>query len=192
MEIEYGFGTGDGHVSVWHSPADLDVSGDGVFDAVLLDFDGDGVVDDAMWDSDGDGIADTVVLGVYGDDPQRRFVDAAGDGTWAQAVPLPMDLDPGSAGGDAEDPMIGAEVASERGDCAAAEPASDQGRAAPVVVAAPEGGGLLWVDTDGDGLLDTRLSDTTGDGLLDTAETVRSEDEVTEPESTPHPDGDGS
>lgn len=189
VEIEYGFGTGDGLVSVWHSPADLDVSGDGVLDAVLLDFDGDGLVDDAMWDSDGDGIADTVLLGIYGDDPLRGFVDGAGDGTWAQEVDPPDGRGRGSAGDEEVGaPVIESGPAAEPGDCPAAGPEADVGGAAPVVVAAPDGGGMLWVDTDGDGLLDTRLSDTTGDGLLDTAETVRPEETLSETASPPGDD----
>lgn len=192
VEIEYGFGTGDGHVSVWHSPADLDISGDGVLDAVLLDFDGDGLVDDAMWDSDGDGIADTVLLGIYGDDPVRGFVDGAGDGTWAHEVDPPDGPDTGSAGGvEIGTPVIESGPAAAPGDCPAVGPAADAGGAAPVVVAAPDGGGMLWVDTDGDGLLDTRLSDTTGDGLLDTAETVRPEEAVSIP-GPPYEDDDES
>ncbi|QRY62303.1 hypothetical protein JVX90_18285 [Gordonia sp. PDNC005] len=80
--IEYGFGTGDGDLSSWRSPADLDLSGDGLFDAVALDFDGDGRVDDAMWDSDGDGVADRSALDL--DDnghPDSVFTDG-GKGLW--------------------------------------------------------------------------------------------------------------
>lgn len=47
--IDYIFGPGDGSVTTWTSRADLDLSGDGVADAVRLDFDGDGRRDDAMW-----------------------------------------------------------------------------------------------------------------------------------------------
>ena len=60
--LEYFFGTGDGTLSTWHSPADLDLDHDGTLDAVALDFDGDGLRDDAMWDTDADGVADRAML----------------------------------------------------------------------------------------------------------------------------------
>lgn len=200
MEIEYGFGTGDGHVSVWHSPADLDLGGAGVLDAVLLDFDGDGLVDDAMWDSDGDGVADTVVLGAVGEGPPRAFLDGAGDGTWSQEVPMPAGHDPDpDPGWPAAHPAPAGPAAEQAEDQTEAydeaelppDPAEPSSSAAPVVVPAPDGGGTLWVDGDGDGLLDTRLSDTTGDGLLDTAETVRPEEAVSA-SAPPDPADDGS
>ena len=84
--LEYFFGTGDGATSTWHSPADLDLDGDGVLDAVALDFDGDGLFDDAMWDSDGDGVADRAVLDLDDDGvPERMFRDS-GRGRWEQPV----------------------------------------------------------------------------------------------------------
>lgn len=80
--IEYFFGTGDGALSTWHSPADADLDGDGVLDAVSLDFDGDGLTDDVMWDSDGDGRADRVVLDLNDDGtPETVFADS-GLGLW--------------------------------------------------------------------------------------------------------------
>ncbi|WP_235686870.1 hypothetical protein [Tomitella gaofuii] len=88
MDITYAFGTGDGEVTEWTSPADLDVDGDGAVDAVALDFDGDGLIDDAMWDADSDGVADTTCLDVAAGagGGERWFVDAAGDGTWATEI----------------------------------------------------------------------------------------------------------
>lgn len=89
--LEYFFGTGDGELSTWHSPADLDLDGDGVADAVALDFDGDGLIDDAMWDSDGDGIADRVVLDLNDGADATVFSDG-GLGLWEQPCrsgPLP-------------------------------------------------------------------------------------------------------
>ncbi|MDR2280047.1 MAG: hypothetical protein LBE07_04225 [Gordonia sp. (in: high G+C Gram-positive bacteria)] len=80
--IEYGFGTGHGELSSWRSPADLDLTGDGVFDAVALDFDGDGFADDAMWDSNGDGAADRSALDLDDDGhPEAVFTDG-GKGLW--------------------------------------------------------------------------------------------------------------
>ncbi|GAA3949041.1 hypothetical protein [Gordonia caeni] len=85
--LEYFFGTGDGATSTWHSPADLDLNGDGVLDAVALDFDGDGRIDDAMWDSDGDGVADRAVLDLDDDGVPERFFRDSGLGLWEQSVP---------------------------------------------------------------------------------------------------------
>ncbi|MCF8609078.1 hypothetical protein L5G28_02725 [Gordonia sp. HY285] len=83
--IEYGFGTGD-EMSSWRSPADLDLDGDSVLDAVALDFDGDGLVDDAMWDTDGDGVADRSVLDLDDDGvPETQFADG-GSGLWERPV----------------------------------------------------------------------------------------------------------
>ena len=83
--IEYGFGTGD-EMSSWRSPADLDLDGDGVLDAVALDFDGDGLIDDAMWDTDADGVADRSVLDLDDDGvPETQFADG-GSGLWERPV----------------------------------------------------------------------------------------------------------
>lgn len=83
--LTYSFGTGDGAATEWSSPADRDLSGDGVPDAVTVDFDGDGLRDDAMWDSDGDGRVDLAALDVGGDDPDRFYSDT-GRGLWDHRV----------------------------------------------------------------------------------------------------------
>lgn len=91
--LEYFFGTGDGALSTWHSPADLDLDGDGVPDAVALDFDGDGLIDDAMWDTDGDGIADRVVLDLDDDGIGGTVFADGGLGLWEQPrtdPPIPV------------------------------------------------------------------------------------------------------
>lgn len=96
--IDYFFGTGDGELSTWHSPADLDLDGDGTADAVALDFDGDGLIDDAMWDSDGDGVADRVVLDLDDDGRCEAVFTDGGLGLWEQpqhGAPSP-DADDGS------------------------------------------------------------------------------------------------
>ena len=87
--IDYLFGPGDGSTTTWTSRADLDLSGDGVPDAVRLDFDGDGRRDDAMWDTDGDGVADLVAIDVADepdpgtqDPPAERFYTDSGKGLW--------------------------------------------------------------------------------------------------------------
>ena len=86
-EIDYVFGTGDGTVHAWSSPADLDLSGTGACDAVRLDFDGSGSADDALWDSDGDGVADVAALDLDGDGVlDHFFTDPTGLGTWDHQI----------------------------------------------------------------------------------------------------------
>ena len=88
--IEYCFGTGESAVSVWTSPADLDLGEPGGTDAVGLDFDGDGRVDDAMWDSNGDGVADLAVLDADDNGEFDHFYgDPSGHGVWDSAVDAP-------------------------------------------------------------------------------------------------------
>jgi hypothetical protein len=82
-DIEYRFGTGQGDPHVHHSPATVDVNGDGTADGVALDFDGDGRVDDVMWDSDGDGVADTALLDLDDDGKaESAYHDPTDQGTW--------------------------------------------------------------------------------------------------------------
>lgn len=98
VDLTYHFGTGDGPVHRHVSPADLDLTGDGVLDAVALDFDGDGRVDDALWDADGDGAADRSVLDLDDDGrAERAFADPSGRGVWDRAVGAVPDTrsDPG-------------------------------------------------------------------------------------------------
>ncbi|MGB3303052.1 hypothetical protein [Gordonia sp. (in: high G+C Gram-positive bacteria)] len=80
--IAYVFGTGDGALSHWTSPADLDLNGDGIPDAVALDFDGDGLLDDAMWDSDGNGTADLALLDLDDDGHREAQFRDGGRGLW--------------------------------------------------------------------------------------------------------------
>ncbi|WP_199257104.1 hypothetical protein [Tomitella fengzijianii] len=157
MDITYAFGTGDGEVTEWTSSADLDSDGDGTADAVALDFDGDGLIDDAMWDADADGVADTTCLDVAAGpgEGERWFVDSAGDGTWATEIPVEHDA--GGPGG-AREPPARAHVMEAGGNPVHAGP-DESG---------PEERGLL-VDSDRDGIADTRLADSDGDGYLDTA-----------------------
>ncbi|UGT59263.1 hypothetical protein [Nocardia asteroides] len=84
-EIEYVFGTGDGVVHGWSSPADLALGG--ALDAVRLDFDGDGLLDDALWDADRDGIAELSALDLTDDGVLDHFyTDPTGLGTWDHQV----------------------------------------------------------------------------------------------------------
>ncbi|MEU8895252.1 hypothetical protein [Nocardia sp. NPDC048505] len=86
-EIEYVFGTGDGVVHLWSSPADLDLARTGTVDAVQLDFDGDGLYDDALWDTHGTGVADVAALDLNDDGVLDHFyTDPSGLGTWNHLV----------------------------------------------------------------------------------------------------------
>lgn len=86
-EIEYVFGTGDGIVHSWSSPAELALAETGVADAVWLDFDGDTSIDDALWDSDRDGVADVAALDLDDDGVlDHFFTDPAADGTWSHQI----------------------------------------------------------------------------------------------------------
>ncbi|MEV6274811.1 hypothetical protein [Nocardia sp. NPDC051832] len=86
-DIEYVFGTGDGEVHVWSSPADLELARTGTVDAVQLDFDGDGLLDDALWDTRGTGVADVAALDLNDDGVLDHFyTDPSALGTWDHLV----------------------------------------------------------------------------------------------------------
>lgn len=151
---------------MWTVGADTDFDGDGLLDAAGLDADGDGLLDDLMVDLDDDGIADQAVLDLDGDGiPEASFTDD-GTGTWAVAADRAgvalrwFGLDgvehPASAG-----------------------PADLDGDGNPERLADVDGNGMAerafglgqaWVDTDGDGRWDVRLTDADGDGAADAAE----------------------
>ncbi|GAB04223.1 hypothetical protein GOAMR_15_00050 [Gordonia amarae NBRC 15530] len=187
--IDYIFGPGDGSVTTWTSRADLDLSGDGVADAVRLDFDGDGRRDDAMWDTDGDGVADLVAIdiadqpdpGTQGP-PAERFYSDSGKGLWdvretdppkaGDRTPSettkpestgPDDRNPGSARSDGHPPKPDPATGSDRPE--GTQPGSGPSRGASH-------------DLDGDGHRDIELLatrggggrlylDTDGDGVFD-------------------------
>ncbi|MGO9226980.1 MAG: pullulanase, partial [Mycobacterium sp.] len=46
--MEYCISGDDGTAAIWNHPPDLDLDGDGRFDAIGLDLDGDGMRDDAL------------------------------------------------------------------------------------------------------------------------------------------------
>lgn len=157
--MDYCLGDGDGSATIWSAAPDLDVDGNGAFDAVGIDFDGDGLLDDAMADLDADGVADHLV---------RDHADAAtyftddGTGTWAVSAerglrwfgldgveqfggPL-VDLD---ADGQVDDRLTD----------------SDGDGLADRALA----GETAYVDTDADGTWDIKLTDSDGDGRADSA-----------------------
>ncbi len=160
--MDYCLGDPDGSATMWTAEPDVDVDGDGLFDAVGLDFDGDGAIDDALADLDGDGVAEHLVRDHGGD--AAYFTDD-GTGTWAVSVdrggtlrwfgldgvehaggPF-VDVD---ADGQADDRLLDAD-----GDGLADRALS---------------GGQAYVDSDGDGRWDLKLSDLDGDGRADGAD----------------------
>jgi hypothetical protein len=70
--VDYCLAGDDGTAAMWNGRPDLDLDGDGRFDAVSLDFDGDGRRDDALADFDGDGMADHAVLDLDNDGAPER------------------------------------------------------------------------------------------------------------------------
>jgi hypothetical protein len=179
--IEYVFGTGDGVTTAWVSPPDIDLSGDGTFDAVALDFDGDGRRDDAMWDSDADGIADVVALDRDDDGRGDEFYRDDGSGVWGEKAPRPADLASSPpepevmpAPGRVADPAPHREgeppddtdaVVVRSGDL-------DGDGTADIELVGTRRAGIpvadrLYVDADGDGRFDRVLVDSDGDGRAD-------------------------
>lgn len=159
--MDYCLGDGDGSATMWTAAPDVDIDGDGGFDAVGLDFDGDGLVDDAMADLDADHVAEHLVRDHAG--AAAYFTDD-GTGTWAVAVdrggalrwfgldgvehaggPL-VDLD---ADGQADDHLL-----------------DTDGNGLADRAVSP---GLAFVDADADGRWDVKLTDGDGDGLADSA-----------------------
>ena len=167
--MEYCLSAGDGAATMWDRAPDLDLNGDGHLDAVSLDFDGDGLADDALADLDGDGIADHAVLDVHGA-AERYFTDD-GSGTWTVAA------EPGTRNG----PTLrwfGLDGVEHTGGPLAEFGAdfqlfdSDGNGLADRAIAAGENGVTGYVDTDGDGRWDVKLTDTDGDGAADAASAV--------------------
>ncbi len=81
--MEYCLGDGDGSATIWTAPPDIDLNGDGAFDAVGLDYDADGLLDDAMADLDADGVADHMARDHLSE--PAYFTDD-GTGTWAVSL----------------------------------------------------------------------------------------------------------
>ncbi len=177
--MDYCFGAGDGTATMWTGQPDVDLDGDGHFDAVGLDFDGDGARDDALADLDGDGAADHAALDYDDDGTAESYFTDDGSGTWAVTVdrlsraggqlrwygldgaehtggPL-VDFD---TDGRADDRLVDAD-GDGRADRVMSGPGGDAA-----------GYDSAYVDTDGDGHWNVRLSDTDGDGAADAVSTL--------------------
>ena len=169
--VEYCIGGDDGTASIWNRPFDLDLDGDGHLDAIGLDIDGDGMRDDGLADFDGDGVADHAVLDLDNDGTPESYFTDDGSGTWSVAVdrgghlrwfgldgtehtggPL-VDFDGIGMHGRPDDLLLDA----------------DGDGVADRVLCAGQDGVTGYVDTDGDGRWNVRLTDTDGDGLADGA-----------------------
>lgn len=164
--MEYCLGDGDGSATIWTAAPDIDLNGDGVFDAAGLDFDGDGLLDDAMADLDADDVADHLVRDhSAGQGAEAAYFTDDGTGTWAVSLDRAgllrwfgldgvehsggsvVDVD---ADGQADDRLLDSD---------------DDGLADRAV-----SGEQAYVDTDGDGRWDIKLSDRDVDGKADGAD----------------------
>ncbi len=166
--VDYIFGPGDGSTTTWTSRAELDLSGDGVADAVRLDFDGDGRRDDAMWDTDGDGVADLAAIDIGlpdTDSPDtgshERYYSDSGKGVWDV-----RETDP-SAARDRSHADTKPENTKPQ-DAGSADTKPGSVRTDIELRATRGGGGRLYLDSDSDGVFDQVLIDSDGDGRADT------------------------
>ncbi|GAB3009756.1 pullulanase [Mycobacterium bourgelatii] len=165
--MEYCLGGDDG-AAVWSRPPDLDLNGDGQFDAISLDLDGDGIRDDALADLDGDGLADHAVLDLDNDGiPESYFTDD-GSGTWTVAVDHRGQLRWFGLDGveHTGGPLVDFDGHGRLDDHLFD---TDGDGLADRVLCAGDEGVTGYADTDGDGRWDVRLSDTDGDGKADGA-----------------------
>lgn len=160
--MDYCLADGDGTASFWTGHPDIDLDGDGEFDAVRIDLDGDGLFDDALADSDDDGLGDHAVLDLDDDGvPEAGYTDD-GSGNWAAGTtsgPLRW------RGLDGVEHADGVADVDADGDPDRLLDVDRDGRADRALV----GDGTGYVDTDGDGIWDRALSDADGDGMADAA-----------------------
>jgi hypothetical protein len=169
--MDYCIAGDDGTADIWNHAPDLDLDGDGRFDAVGLDLDGDGLRDDALVDLDGDGVAEHGVLDLNNDGTPEAYVTDDGTGTWAVAV------DGGGQlrwyGLDGVEHTGGPLVDFDGHGASDDRLLDTDGDGLADRVLCPDGKGLTgYVDTDGDGRWDLRLSDADGDGHADGAGSI--------------------
>lgn len=169
--MDYCFGAGDGVVTAWDAPPNVDLDGDGVMDAVRLDFDGDGLFDDMMWDADGDGSADHSVLDIDNDGRPETYFTDDGLGTWRFHVERSgsnswfgldgMEHPGGTADIDGDGKPDQLFDVDGDGDAERAFSTTDSGNS-------------VYADTTGDGRWDVVLTDGDGDGIAEAARPVAS------------------
>jgi hypothetical protein len=166
--MDYCLAGDDGTAAMWDGRPDLDLDGDGRFDAVSLDFDGDGMHDDALADFDGDGMADHAVLDLDNDGAPESYFTDDGSGTWAVAVDRGGQLRWYSLDGveHTGGPLVDFDGHGRLDDRLFD---TDGNGVADRVLCAGENGATGYVDTDGDGRWNVRLTDSNDDGLADGA-----------------------
>jgi hypothetical protein len=162
--MDYCLGDPDGSATMWTAPPDVDVDGDGVLDAVGLDMDGDGLRDDVLTDVDGDGIADQLIRDFTPDGAEGAYFSDDGTGTWALSVDRTGNVR-----------WFGLDGVEHTG--APLIDVDADGQADRLIDF--DGDGLAdralgaeqaYVDTDGDGRWNVKLSDGDGDGRADGAD----------------------
>jgi hypothetical protein len=175
--MEYCLSAGDGAANMWERGPDLDLDGDGRLDAVGLDFDGDGLADDALADLDGDGIAEHAVLdvgnvGEISGTGERYFTDD-GTGTWAIAAERPPRPLTGLRWFGLDGVEHTGKPVAEFGPDVGTDDVrfldSDGNGLADRAITSGADGLTGYVDSDGDGRWDVKLTDTDGDGTADAA-----------------------
>jgi hypothetical protein len=169
--MDYCLAGDDGHAAIWHGQPDLDLDGDGRLDAFGLDLDGDGMRDDALADFDGDGIADHAARDVDNDGTPEAFFADDGAGTWAVSFDRGGQLRWFSLDGveHTGGPLVDFDGVHVRGQLDDRLVDTDGNGVADRVLCAGEDGMTGYVDTDGDGRWNVRLTDADGDGLSDGA-----------------------
>jgi hypothetical protein len=166
--MDYCLAGDDGAAAIWNGTPDLDLDGDGRFDAVGLDFDGDGLRDDALADFDGDGMADHAVLDLDDDGTPEAYFTDDGTGTWSVAMDRSgqvrwYGLDGVEHTGG---PLVDFDGVGGVNDRLVD---TDGDGVADRVLCLGENGVTGYVDTNGDGKWNVRLTDSDGDGLADGA-----------------------
>lgn len=159
---------GDGTASLWAGAPDIDLDGDGTFDAVRIDLDGDGIFDDALSDADDDGLADHAALDLDDDGRPETAVTDEGSGSWALTGGAPARPLRWLGVDGAEHTAMPADVDGD-GRPDRLFDADRDGLADRVLLGGVGAGDAAegYVDTDLDGRWDLLLTDADGDGAAD-------------------------